>query len=126
MVRKIAISAGKVTVEAELNDSPTASAIFAALPIQAEACTWGLEVYFRIPVRCGAAEDAREEMKVGEIGYWPPGSAMCIFFGRTPASGRDGEPKAASPVNPIGRVTGDASALRSVREDDPIVVARAT
>ena len=113
MSSRITITAGPVTMEAELNDGPTAEAILSALPITGRANTWGDEIYFSIPVQAEQEADARADMAVGELGYWPPGSAFCIFFGPTPAS--DGpEPRAASAVNILGRVLGDATEFRQV------------
>jgi hypothetical protein len=110
---RLNISAGSVTMEAELNDSPTARMIWGSLPITGRANTWGDEIYFEIPVEAGQAPDARADVKVGELGYWPVGRAFCIFFGPTPASMGD-QPRAASPVNIVGRVLGDTTAFRQV------------
>lgn len=121
-MRKITIQAGTVSATAELNDSATASAIWEALPISARASTWGDEIYFAIPVR-RAEEDAREVMSMGELGYWPPGHAFCIFFGPTPAS-RGQEIRAASPVNPIGRIVGDATRFQAVRDGEAVTITR--
>jgi hypothetical protein len=118
---RIRITAGSVTAEAELNDSPTAQAIWEALPITARGNRWGKEIYFSIPVRQDQAEDARADMAVGELGYWPPGTAFCIFFGRTPAS-IDDKPRAASPVNPIGQIVGDATAFAHVRDGETVTL----
>jgi hypothetical protein len=112
-MNRIRITAGQVSVEAELNASPTAQAIRAALPITGRANTWGDEIYFSIPVKMERAPDARAEMGVGEVAYWPAGNAFCIFFGPTPASSGDA-PVAASPVNVLGRVLGDATLFRAV------------
>ncbi len=50
--------------------------------------TWGDEIYFAIPV--SLKEDGpRATVEVGDLGYWPPGRAFCIFFGPTPASRGD-------------------------------------
>ncbi len=119
MPKSIRITSGDVSVEAELNDKPTARAVWGALPIEARAMTWGDEVYFGIPVDADLEPDARAEMAVGELGYWPPGNAFCIFFGPTPASNGDA-PVAASPVNVLGRVIGDATMFRAVRAGDKI------
>jgi len=110
---RITISAEPVSMEAELNDSPTAQMVWDALPITGRANTWGDEVYFEIPVRTEQAPDARADVEVGELGYWPVGHAFCIFFGPTPASSGD-RPRAASPVNILGRVLGDATEFRKV------------
>ena len=113
MDRAIRITAGSVSAQARLNDSKTAGAIWDALPIDAKGLTWGDEIYFDIGLAV-AAEKPREVVAVGDLGYWPPGSAFCIFFGRTPASTGD-EPRAASGVNVFGRVTGDATVFKKVR-----------
>ena len=113
MTYRITIAAGPVTMEAELNDSPTAHKIWEALPITGRANTWGDEIYFEIPLRAELAADARADVEAGELGYWPVGSAFCIFFGPTPAS-TGVKPRAASPVNVVGRVMGDATAFRQV------------
>jgi hypothetical protein len=122
--KRILITAGKVSAIAQLDSSPTAQAIWSALPIEASASRWGEEVYFEIPVRLDEGAGARQVMQVGELGYWPVGSAFCIFFGPTPASTGD-EPRAYSNVNPFGRVEGDASVFAAVRSGTPVAVARA-
>ena len=113
VARAIRISAGNVTAGATLNDSATASAIWDALPIEARASTWGDEIYFTIPVGAEAAVDAKDVVELGDLGYWPPGSAFCIFFGRTPMS-RGDEIRPASPVNVVGRVEGDSTVFKAV------------
>ena len=122
-MRQIKITAGPVAALANLNDSPTADAIWEALPIEGRANTWGDEIYFGIPVSLEASADARETVAVGELGYWPTGNAFCIFFGRTPVSQGD-EPRAASPVNVFGRVDGDATVFRQVRSGESVLVER--
>jgi hypothetical protein len=122
--RKITITAGKVSAQALLNDSPTATQIWDGLPIEARGNTWGDEIYFSIPVKASQEKDAREIMAVGELGYWPPGSAFCIFFGPTPAS-TDNRPRAASAVNVIGRVVGDATVFKGVSSGARVKLERA-
>ncbi len=124
MSRTIRITAGTVQAEAVLNDSPTATKIWEALPIEVRGNTWGDEIYFSIPVTASEEPTAREIMTVGDIAYWPPGNAFCIFFGRTPASSDD-RPRAASAVNPIGRVKGDATVFQSVRSGTKVRLERA-
>jgi hypothetical protein len=123
-VNEIVIQAGSVRAEAVLNDSPTAQQVWEALPIDARANTWGDEIYFEIPVSAEQAPDARAEVEVGELGYWPVGRAFCIFFGPTPAS-RGNEPRAYSPVNVLGRISGDATVFRSVRGGAAVRIERA-
>lgn len=123
MSRKITITAGSVKVEALLNDSPTAQQIWEALPITGRANVWGDEIYFEIPVRAEQAPDARAEVEVGELGYWPLGHAFCIFFGPTPVS-TDERPRAYSPVNIVGRVLGDAALFRRVPAGSTVTLSR--
>jgi hypothetical protein len=124
MSYRITITAGSVTLDAELNDTPTAHMIWEALPITGRAITWGDEIYFEIPVRAEQSPDARVDVEVGELGYWPVGHAFCIFFGPTPVSSGD-EPRAASPVNILGRVLGDVTALRQVPSGSTVKLTKA-
>jgi len=121
--RMIRISAGQVSAEAKLNDSRTAQAVWEALPIEAKAETWGDEIYFPIGVKLG--EDAPVEVvEMGDLGYWPPGHAFCIFFGKTPAS-RGEEIRPASPVNVLGRIASHPEVFKRVRAGARIVIERA-
>ena len=120
-MRKILISSGDVSAVAALNDSPTADAVWNALPLEARANTWGNETYFAIPVHVKEAADAQEAVDMGALAYWAPGNAFCIFFGRTPAS-RGNEPRAASAVNVFGQVEGDATIFTRVPSGARITV----
>jgi hypothetical protein len=120
MSQRIRISAGPVSADAVLNDTKTAQAIADALPITAPANTWGDEIYFGIPVITDL-EDGQEVVQLGELGYWPPGHAFCIFFGRTPAS-RGDEIRPASAVTVIGKVEGDPAVFKQVRSGTPVVI----
>jgi len=122
MKRKIEITVGKLELEAWLNETKTAVRVFEALPINSTVNTWGDEIYFTIPVDTGP-EDAKELVSLGDIAYWPPGKAMCIFFGKTPIS-RGDEIRPASPVNIIGKVEGDYKLLRKVKEGEEIIMRR--
>lgn len=120
--RKITITVGAVTASAELNDTDAAARIWNALPIDASANTWGDEIYFSIPVQL-EEEDGRDIVELGDLGYWPPGSAFCIFYGPTPLS-RGDEIRPASPVTVIGRVDGDASVFKRASHGDPVRIDR--
>jgi hypothetical protein len=122
--REIRISAGSVSAVAALDDSATARAVWKALPIEAKAATWGDEIYFPVPVSL-QEDGARAVVEVGDLGYWPPGRAFCIFFGPTPASHGD-ECRPASPVNVLGRVQGDATVFRGVRAGTTVRLTRAS
>ena len=124
MERKIRISSGETEVKGVLSASPTADAIWDALPFSAEVNTWGDEIYFTVPVQSGLEDDASEVVENGDMGYWPTGSAFCIFFGPTPIS-REGEIRPASAVNVFGKIKGDTSVLKKISSGIKIVVKRA-
>jgi hypothetical protein len=123
-MRTICITIGALQATAELNDSPTADAVWQALPIRAQASTWGDEVYYSIPVHLEEAADAQAVVNMGDLGYWAPGSAMCIFFGPTPVS-RGKEIRPASPVNVFGKINGDAKVFKAVRSGEAIQIEKA-
>jgi len=122
-IRIITSSAGEVQAELSEENPRTARAIWEALPIEARANTWGDEIYFSIPVDVGA-ENPKEIVEMGDLGYWPPGNAFCIFFGPTPAS-RGDEIRPASPVNVVGRVLGDPMVFKRVRGGERVTLERA-
>jgi len=121
-VRRIVIRAGQVQVSAELNNSRTAEAIWQALPLSATSNTWGDEIYFAMPVTLDE-EDARAVVTLGDLGYWPPGHAFCMFFGPTPVS-RGREIRPASPVNVFGRIMGDPTVLKQVQDGETVTLER--
>jgi len=110
-MRRIRIQLGELAVTASLNDSQTAQQLWAALPFDASARRWGQEVYFQTPVAAGE-EDPQAEVPSGTVAYWPPGKALCLFFGQTPYS----------PVNVVGQLAGDARQLSVVQDGQPVRV----
>ena len=120
----IVIQVGKTTLNGVLNDSASAQAVGAALPLTASGNVWGDEIYFAIPVHLDEAADAREEVLVGTLAYWPPGNALCIFYGPTPVSGGQ-TPRAYSPVNVLGSISGDATVLRGAKSGVAVKISRA-
>ena len=112
-MRKLKMTIGGVTLLAELFDTPTASAIYQAVPFEARATTWGDEVYFSAPVRADREEDARDVVEAGELAYRVEGEAIVIGFGPTPASEGE-EIRLAAAANIWGRVIDDVARLRQV------------
>ena len=110
---RIVIEEADVELTAELNLSRTASALWDLLPLESAAQTWGSEVYFSVPLRC-PLDDAQAAVPSGAVGYWPPGSALCLFFGQQPIS----------PVNVIGVLEGDPAVLGAVQEGQTVQVER--
>jgi len=111
VTHKVRLSAGKVSMLGELNDSDTANAIRAALPIQAPARAWGQEVYFPIPVTRDE-DNAQDAVPSGTLAYWPPGKCFCIFYGQRPAS----------PVNVVGRLLGAPDEWAKVKEGTEVSI----
>ena len=112
-------------VEAELFDTPTGRAVYEALPLHRNVNRWGEEIYFEVPVHCELEENARAQVNVGDLAYWPNMPAFCIFFGPTPLSTSE-QPVAASPVNVFGRILAlDTDLLSGIPDDANVVVERA-
>ena len=91
-------------LEADLSDTPTATAIADALPIETTINTWGAEHYFAIPVEAELEPGASDLVELGDLAFWPPGNAFCIFFGQTPASRGPDDIRVASAANVFGRL----------------------
>ncbi len=113
MAEQIRIVSGEVELKAQLNESVSAEALVKKLPLELRMSRWGDEYYGDCGVSVEEGPEARELMEVGEVAIWPPGSALCIFFGPTPAS-VDEKPRAASNVNPIGRISSGVQALKKL------------
>jgi len=103
---KIKVELGGKVFEAVLTKefSPkTMEKIVEALPIEAEVMMWGDELYFDVPVIMGE-ENAQGTVRRGDIGYWPAGRTLCIFYGKTPLSESEERIIPASPVNILGNL----------------------
>jgi hypothetical protein len=123
MSRRIKIRIGDSVVQGELNDSPTATLIWEALPIEGEGNRWGDEIYFAIPVEAELDDTARAVVERGDLGYWPQGHSLCIFFGPTPMS-RGDEIRPASPVNLVGKIRGDLQIFKDAAEGTMVRLAK--
>ncbi len=121
---KINITAGDVSLDAEMLETLTARKILEALPLESSANIWGDEIYFDVPLSLAQEPDARADVEVGDLAYWPAGPAFCIFFGPTPVSTGD-QPRAYSPVNVFGRILGDAKLFKGVSSGAEVRVTKA-
>ena len=117
---QIKIEFENISIDAVLNDSETANKIKKILPISNSVNTWGDEIYFSIGVN-DDENDSKEVVELGNLGYWPPGNAFCLFFGLTPASEGD-KIMPASPVNVIGKILGDLEILKSIKSGDKVSI----
>ena len=120
--RRIEIGADRVKIVATLNQSATADALWTALPLTSSVQIWGGEIYFSTPVEA-PEEDAQETVDKGAVAYWPPGQALCLFWGPTPMS-RGDEIRPASPVNVVGYLEGEPGLLSQIPEGAEITVKR--
>ncbi len=120
----IIIAAENIRLEGTLSDTPTAKALAESLPFEGQAQRWGDEIYFPVPQVVHELDDtAATVVQVGDMGYWPPSRALCLFFGLTPSS-LPGQIRPASAVNLVGQIKGDPCCLAGVPEGVPVRVER--
>ena len=122
MKRLIAIEFDNLSCEGLLNNSSTSNLIWESLPISSSVSTWGDEIYFSIPVS-DEESNSKDVVELGDLGYWPPGNAFCIFFGMTPAS-NEGEIRPASPVNILGKMLGDLDILKQIKTGESVFISK--
>jgi hypothetical protein len=124
MPTDIVIITENIRLEGYLSDTPTGQALADALPIEGQAQRWGDEIYFPVLQVAQELDDsAATVVQIGDIGYWPPSRALCLFFGLTPSS-VPGEIRPASAVNLVGRILGDPFCLTAVPEGAGVRVER--
>jgi len=111
----------EATITVELGEGATAEALWETLPVESRASLWGEEIYFPISLSAEGEPGAREEVEVGDVAYWPPGDALCLFFGPTPASTGE-RPRAASPVTVVGKIVSGIEDCRRVSSGERLRV----
>lgn len=83
MLRSCKIVMNNYGIIAELNKTLTATKIWNSLPISSMIHTWKHEIYFNTNISVEIEEKAKQNIRLGEIVYWPNGKAIAISFGRT-------------------------------------------
>ena len=120
-MKKIIFEFEKLSIDGELNDSPTSKALINSLPIEGISQIWGDEIYFSTSISKENDEWAKETVDLGDIAFWPPGNAICLFFGPTPVSSGD-EIRPASATNVMGKIIGDLEELKTINSGDNVKV----
>ena len=90
----------------------TVDLIVRRLPIEGRAALYKEEVYFETPIKMGE-EKAKGTVENGTIGFWPMGSAICIFYGKT---------QPYSPVSILGKITANLQLFKDVKSGTKIRV----
>jgi len=120
--RRVRLRVDDHIADVRLPDTPAAAAVWETLPLRTTVSIWGDDIYGDIGLDVSPPPDATDVAALGDLAIWPPGRALCIFFGPTPAS-RGSEPRAASPIAPVGQIENpDASALRRVRSGATLTI----
>jgi len=105
---------GQAIAELDERNPGIAEQLLQKLPLIGKANLWGEEVYFEIPLNLDN-ENTSLCASTGDISYWSPGPALCIFFGQT-------QPYSA--VNHLGKVTDGLYLFKKIKEGDRIVLSR--
>jgi hypothetical protein len=94
----------------------TVDTIVRKLPVEGRAALWKEEVYFEIPLKMGE-EKAKPTVEAGTIAFWPMGSAICVFYGKS---------QPYSPVSILGKITSNLELFRQVKSGITIKLAANT
>lgn len=93
-----------ITIELDKKKSPhTVELLQHCLPFKVGIHVWGEEIYTDPTPISIQEENSMSTLQINDVAYWPPGKAICLFFGRTPIGKKD-EIKPYSPVNVIGKI----------------------
>ncbi|MEW6424122.1 MAG: YfcE family phosphodiesterase [Bacillota bacterium] len=120
--KKITLYTAGLKLRGVLNSTETARKIWDALPVGGRVSLWGEEIYFHVPV-AAELENGQETVRLGDIGYWPPGRAVCFFFGPTPVSAGE-EIRPYSPVTVVGKMVDDPKQLKAVEDKEAVKIVR--
>ena len=121
---KLVFSKFNETVSIELDDSQspkTVKAILESLPIEVNINKWGQELYTDRTSIAAQKENAKSEVSLLDVAFWPPGNALCLFYGSTPIS-KAGKIVPASPVNIVGRIISQDNIIDKVKDTTRVLI----
>jgi hypothetical protein len=117
----------KATVLIKVDDSQspnTVKAILDNLPIEVNINKWGKELYTDKTSIRAQKENAKLEVNLLDVAFWPEGGALCLFYGPTPISKPD-KIEPYSPVNVVGHiVTGQGNIIDKVKATTKVIIKR--
>ena len=94
----------------------TIDTIVRKLPVEGRAALWKEEVYFEIQIKMGE-EKAKPTVETGTIAFWPMGSALCVFYGKS---------QPYSPVSILGKITSNLDVFKQVKSGTTVKVELST
>ena len=118
--RKIIIKVNQLELEVEIDCSELADLLWDNTLIEGVANLWGDEIYLETSLY-SQSNSMQEVVEIGDLAFWPPGQAICLFFGSTPMSTGD-EIRPASPVNVFGKFIDNPKLLKTVKTGDSISI----
>ena len=122
---KVVFSEFNESVSIELDDSQspkTVRAILENLPIEVNINKWGQELYTDKTPIFAQEENAKSEVGLLDVAFWPEGNALCLFYGPTPIS-KVGKIVPASPVNILGRIVShDNNIVDKVKNTSKVLI----
>ncbi len=116
--RTIIIKLNQLELKIQIDSSQLADLVWERLPIEALTNLWGDEIYFQTDLD-NQTNQLQQSVEIGDVAFWPPGQAVCLFFGQTPMSTHD-EIRPASPVSVFGKFVDDPKMLKTVKSGQSI------
>ena len=117
----------RVLIKLDDSRSPnTVKAILENLPIEVNINKWGKELYTDKTSITAHEENAKSEVNLLDVAYWPEGNALCLFYGPTPISKSD-KIEPYSPVNIVGHIVSDQSIniINKVNDTSRVIIKQA-
>lgn len=116
--RAIIIKVNHLELKIKIDSSQLADLVWERLPIEALINLWGDEIYFQTDLD-NQTNLLQQSVEIGDVAFWPPGQAICLFFGETSMSTPD-EIRPASPVSVFGKLVDDPKLLKTVKSGQSV------